>query len=771
MTSLVPFDFRCVGQLTGISLRCAPLHICLPFEWPSASSDTTEKHSTLAQETTASVLASIGDATPPSPRTGNPGAVDIPELVETNATCTSSSATPLPPPEAERALAPSMQAASPTHSPAVAKSTSATAPTASSSSCGTRMPGSAPRVIGLHNPALCMETFFELFPADELANGDDARSFSDLSWKEKPADRNGGHSAVKADGEGASEAPVYTSEVVRGSSYPNWSSIPIAALQPYAHSTHIELSFFYTGSCISHACALDEGRPETDPPQMATESVTAAPCRAISIGDEVEPVKHGAASSAPSDVCVHRCRVDVRQTFYLGATMEEADVTLSRLLRLEQQRAQGPRHLPRPLIYLRCSDGVFVPTSCFADWQAPVASTFNEWQATRTHTFCPAPAAADFHGSSPTPSSLNTIAGRNSLAALAAAQAAAACVELPWSRAPSSIGWRYPAFAVPRVGQPRATMGDVKAAAYGTLAWGRLASVAEQRKTALANQLDAEATAHPTERAVAARCAAVRVQLSAAREALTLSTLELESLRERVGQRQQRLQREEETLAAVQQYESILTSPESVKVQREQVRIEEAQRAQLRAQLARVRQRRVRELCLVYTVTLSSHYAYHACANAADAKDHINTASLPILFAGRADADAASHLVASTADAMHEEAVGLGHACHLLIVLSILYSCTLPYPILLGIGQSHVLASPSVDAAQALDAPYTLTEARKYPLSCRKVAERPLMMAGVHLLLRDAAVLAKTMGKPERRIASCSDRLGALLHLLLYDAE
>ncbi|KPI89908.1 hypothetical protein ABL78_0980 [Leptomonas seymouri] len=767
MSSLVPFDFRCVGQLTGISLRCAPLHLCLPPGWPPTSADVAERHHKCVERAMASGLTAGGYSTPLLPGGVDPGAVHTFEQLRSGSTCTSSTATPLPPPGVEGTLMLAAQASSLNHSPVVTTPAAASASTATPSKPRVRY--SAPRVISLHNPALCMEVFFKLQPIDGAVGGDDASDVARMKGKGKPADWTGGCAAITTASARALKAPAYTSEVARGSSHPNWSSIPTSALRPYSHHTHIELSVFYTGAFISAACALAAEPRAPDPPPAVAESAGACPSRAVHIEDE-ELASRDAVSRTPWDVCVHRFQIDVRHAFYMGATVEEADGTLRRLLRLEEQRVQGRRHLPRPLVYLRCLDGVFVPAVCFADWDAPVEDTLREWQSSHICTFSPAPVAADFRGFSPTPAPLNAVAGRNPLAPVAAAQAAAACKELPWSRAPSSIGWSYPAFASPRAGQQCVTMGDVKAAAYATLAWEQLAGAAEQRKAALADQLDAEATSHPTERSVAAQCAAVRVQLTAAREALTFSTLELESLRERVVQRQRCLLREEEALAAVRQYERRVTAPETAEAQQEQVRAEEVQRAHLRAQLARGRQQRVRELCLVYSVSLSSQYASHACANAADAKDHINNAALPILF-GRAGAGTASHLVARTADAMHEEAVGLGHACHVLVVLSVLYNCTLPYPILLGSGQSLVLASPNVDAAQAFAAPYTQADARKYPLSCHKEAERPLMMAGALLLLRDCAVLAKAMGKPERRIAACADRLGALLDLLLYDVE
>jgi hypothetical protein len=694
-----------------------------------------------------------------SPHRGKPSGVDAADTVPLNFAAKSPPATLLPPPEVESAPAPAKQG-SPHHSPAFPMHDAAYSPLVAPSRTHKRR--TEARFISLHDPSLCLETFFTLRIMDDHdVSEDDVAERADVEATVSEGKNKDGDSRSAAVFSTApllhSGTVIYTSEVARGTHHPNWSSIPGPALKPCSQSVHLELSVFYTAPFLLKADTL----AKSGSPANVTNAHRSNPVDAH--GDDWTPLH--------SDVCVHRCRIDMRRTFYLGATLEEADVALSRLLRLEEQRAPCQRGLPRPLLYLRCSDGIFVPTSCFSGWHAPVAKTLHEWQVARTRTFCPAPAASDFQGTSPFPSSVNTIAGRNSLAAVAAAQAAAACTEVPWSCAPSSVGWRYPPFASPRAGQPRATLGDLKAAAQITLAWEWLADAAEQRQAALADRLDAAATAHPTELAVAAQYAALRVQLSAAREGLTFSSLALENLREAVRQRQRRLLAEEEALAAVHHYGARVTSQEAVAARQEQVRKEEAQRAQLRAHLARVRQRRVQELCLMYTVTLSSHYASHVCTTPADAKDHINSAGLPVLFVGRADANAASHLVASTADAMHEEAVALGHACHLLTVLSILYSCALPYPLLLGGGQSHVLASSNLDPALVLASPYTLTEGRKYPLSCRRAADRPLMMVGVHLLLRNGAVLAKAMGKPERRVAACADRLGAMLDLLLHDVE
>ncbi|AIN99603.1 hypothetical protein LPMP_272240 [Leishmania panamensis] len=475
----------------------------------------------------------------------------------------------------------------------------------------------------------------------------------------------------------------------------------------------------------------------------------------------------------PTDMCVHRCQVDMRDVVYAGSTVEEADATLSRMLHLEQQQQQQQlqtRCGTRPIVFLRCTDGIFVPRVCLSDVSAAATALLEEMRAARTRTFAPPPTVAELQAISPFPIKLHTTTGQTSITATAAA-ISAACEELPWSRAPSSVGWRYPPTAVLRAGPLRVTMGDVKAAALTTVAWQRLADLTEARQSKLAVDLNREATADPLKRAQEAQCAGLRVQLSAAQEQLTLSALELEALREQVEQRQRQLQRQEEAHAKLQSYQAYTASSDVREQARATAHEEEAQRARLRAQLARSRQQRARELCLVYTVELSSQYANDACTRAADAKDHINKCALPIMFAGRADTDTASHLVASTAEDMHEEAVALGHAGHLLVVLSVLYSCALPYPILLGSGQSHVLSSPNISAEQVLAAPYTLTEACKYPLVCHKVAERPLMMAGVHLLLQDGIVLAKAMGKPERRVLACSDRLGALLDLLLRNVE
>ncbi|CAC9500662.1 conserved hypothetical protein [Leishmania infantum JPCM5] len=547
-----------------------------------------------------------------------------------------------------------------------------------------------------------------------------------------------------------SPAHVYTSEVARGSSHPCWSAIPPGQLNAYGAATQVELAFYYTAACLSNAVSLMASASDTTPPTTI-------------------PLDH----IVPADVCVHRCQVDMRDVVYAGSTMEEADATLSRVFHLEQQQHQQPqtRCCTRPIIFLRYTDGVFVPRVCLSDISAAATGLLEEMRAARTRTFAPPPTGAELQPTSSFPDTLHTIAGQSSIVATAAAEAAAACEELPWSRAPSSVGWRYPPTAVPRAGPLRMTIGDVKAATLATVAWQQLADLTEERQAQLAADLNREAAADPLERAGEARCAALRVQLSAAREQLTLSTLELEALREQVEQRQRRLQRQEEAQAKLQSYQVYTVSPEAGEQSRVTVREEEAQRARLRAQLARIRQRRARELCLVYTVELSSQYANEACTRAADAKDHINKCALPIMFAGRAEADTASHLVASTAEDMQEEAIALGHAGHLLVVLSILYSCALPYPIVLASGQSQVLQSPNISAEQVLAAPYTLTDARKYPLSCHKVAERPLMMAGVHLLLRDGIALAKAMGKPERRVLACSDRLGALLDLLLHDVE
>lgn len=621
---------------------------------------------------------------------------------------------------------------------------------------------SSAHTVNFHNPLLCIEVYYTIgalppFSSSGAGVGQASSAASAGSKRDTGATREHGG---RGDGDDewamegqwpptlvTSPVPVYTSEVARGSSHPCWSAIPPGQLNAYGAATQVELAFYYTAACLSNAVSLMASASDTTPPTTTLDHIV------------------------PTDVCVHRCQVDMRDVVYAGSTMEEADATLSRVFHLEQQQQQQTRCCTRPIIFLRYTDGVFVPRVCLSDISAAATALLEEMQAARTRTFAPPPTGAELQPTFSFPATLHTIAGQTSIMTPAAAEAAAACEELPWSRAPSSVGWRYPPTAVPRAGPLRMTIGDVKAATLATVAWQRLAELTEERQAQLAADLNREAAADPLERAGEARCAALRVQLTAAREQLTLSTLELEALREQVEERERRLQRQEEAQAKLQSYQVYTVSPEAGEQSKVTAREEEAQRARLRAQLARSRQQRARELCLMYTVELSSQYANETCTRAADAKDHINKCALPIMFAGRAEADSASHLVASTAEDMQEEAIGLGHAGHLLVVLSILYSCALPYPIILASGQSHVLQSPNISAEQVLAAPYTLTDARKYPLSCHKVAERPLMMAGVHLLLRDGIVLAKAMGKPERRVLACSDRLGALLNLLLHDVE
>lgn len=800
MSSLVPFDFRCVGHLTGVSLRCAPLHLTLPASTlrPSRAHQQQPQQRRRRRDLQRTVAASAGPS-PSSPlalrredTTGHNspehliaswGAAqnDVDSAVASvqggSGERGSTPATVLAPP-AVIAAAAGVADEGPSSHNHTRQTSSLLPPHVDPASDGSRTPsphagavsddegggdaGSGGTTveleIDLHRPTLCLEMYFTLRVTAPLGTSSAVPEGAAMPIdKEAAGKENSPHSL-------AASAPLHTSEVSRGSAQPRWADLPPTCLAAHAAATHLDVAFFYTASCLSQAAAL--------------QSTAASP------------------SSSPrvsADVCVHLCHVDMCDVVYAGASVEEADATLSRLLYVDTQplplspqqdkgrapsspkrspaAAPAPRGFTRPLVLLLCTDGVFLPRVSLTDFSASALALLEEIRAARTETFAPPPTAADLQMPSPTPSALHAIAGRSSVAATAASEIAAACTELPWSRAPSSVGWRYPPSSVPRAAARRISLGDVKAAALSTVAWQRLAELAEGRQAALADEFDAEAAADPAGRAQAARHAALRVQLAAAREQLTLSTLELEALQERVEERQRHLQRQEEAHALLQSHLTLTTSAEAQELARAAARDEEAQRARLRAQLARVRQQRARELCLVYHVELSNQYANLACTRAADAKDHINRCALPVLFAGRADTDTGSQLVARSADEMHEEAVALGHAGHLLVVLSSLYSCALPHPIVLGSGQSFVLASPTVGAAQAMTAPYTLTEARKYPLSCHRVGERPLMMGGVRLLLRDGVALARAMGKPERRVLACSDRLGALLDLLLRDAE
>ncbi|GET89878.1 hypothetical protein, conserved [Leishmania tarentolae] len=763
MTSLVPFDFRCVRHLTGVSLRCAPLHVCLAAQRPRCAlptAVTAQPTSELEGVYNISLHSTASSAKEDEGGTRQSSIMQSDREVVAMKTQHRQSLSPLPhatPADdfGHRALPLSSH------------------PEQNITSLGEEETGATPEAVvdisssahtvNFHNPSLCIEVYYTIgaLPLFSSSASGGGQSSSVVSAELKhDTGFSKVHGGRNSDDEGAMEGQwtpalvtspvlVYTSEVVRGSSHPCWSAIPPEQLSAYGAATRVELAFYYTAACLSNAVPL-----------MASASDTALPT--------TTPRDH----TVLTDVCVHRCQVDMRDVVYAGSTMEEADATLGRVFHLEQQRQPQTRCCTRPIILLRCMDGIFLPRVCLSDMSTVATTLLEEMRAARTRTFAAPPTGAELQLTSSFPTTFHTIAGQSSIMATDTAEAAAAaCEELPWSRAPSSVGWRYPPTAVPRAGPLRMTMGDVKAVTLATVAWQRLADLTEERRTKLAMDLNREVAADPLERAEEARCAALRVQLSAAREQLTLSTLELEALREQVERRQRLLQRQEEAHAKLQSYQAYTVSPEAREQSMATAREEEAQRARLRAQLARTRQQRTRELCLVYTVVLSSQYANEACRRATDAKDHINKCALPILFTGRAEAGTASHLVASTAEDMQEEAIALGHAGHLLVVLSILYSCELPYPIILGSGQSHVLQSPNISAEQVLAAPYTLTDARKYLLGCHKVSERPLMMAGVHLLLRNAIALAKAMGKPERRVLACSDRLGALLDLLLHDVE
>ncbi|KAG5475991.1 hypothetical protein CUR178_03706 [Leishmania enriettii] len=762
MTSLVPFDFRCLSHLIGVSLRCAPLHVRLAASRPLPTAPT-------ARDGTAVPTSAPYDGghdsslclPASSAKGGEEGSCQNSsmQLGSEMATAAASRCPLSPTPHAasgdDSGPLPLLLPPSPGQNTAPLAEEAARATTAANVDIDP-----SERTAEFHSPSLCIEAYYTIGVLSPLSSSAArvGQALSAASVQLKHETEGSRVHGGRGDGDDESAVqerwpptlatppdPVYTSEVARGSSHPCWSAIPPGQLNVYGAATQVELAFYYTAACLSNAVSL-----------VASASDT-APSTSAALDDIV-----------PTDVCVYRCQMDMRDVVYAGSTVEEADATLSRVLHIEQQQPQT-RCCARPIIFLRCTDGVFVPRVCLSDVSATATVMLEEMRAARTRTFAPPPTVSDLQVVSPSPTTLHAIGGHASISATAAA--AAACEELPWSRAPSSVGWRYPPTAVPRSGPLRVTMGDLKAATLATVAWQRLADMTEARQANLAADLNREAAADPQDRAQEALRVALRAQLSAARERLALSTLELEGLREQVKRRQRQLRRQEEAHAKLQSYQAYTASPEAREQSRGMAREEEAKRARLRAQLARSRQQRARELCLVYTVDLSSQYANEACVRAADAKDHINKCGLPIMFAGRAEADAASHLVASTAADMHEEAVALGHAGHLLVVLSILYSCALPYPILLGSGRSHVLSSPNISAEQVLAAPYTLVDALKYPLSCHKVAERPLMMAGVHLLLRNGIALAKAMGKPERRVLACSDRLGALLDLLLHDVE
>ncbi|KAK7197752.1 hypothetical protein NESM_000727600 [Novymonas esmeraldas] len=685
MSSLLPFDFRCIGHLIGVSLRCAPLQVRLPS--PRRRRHHHHHHHPVGPPTVGAdddTDGTLGDAAPSTTEavsvSRHSSSVRSSRRAPTPSRSPVTSSPPPPPPPPPTQHTVSLEASAPT------------------------------RLLSFHFPRLCLEMYYTASVAPRRVVA-------------------------------SPPTTVYTSEVARGSSHPCWRAIPASQLRECSAALEAELAFHYTAACVGEAVQW-----------MARTS--------------------GVEAAAPAaDLCVYRCRVDMRDVVYAGPTVEEADATLSRLLLLEEQQTQTSsprsRHGTRPIVFLRCVDGVFVPRLCLAWISSAATALLEEMRVARTRSFAPPPTTADLQAVCVSPAALHTIGGRTSIAATAATQAVAACEEVPWSRAASSVGWLYPPTAVPRTGLLRTSVDEVKAAALTTLAWQRLATAEETRLATLAATVNAAEATHAAERAQEVRCAALRVQLSAAREQLTLTTLELESLREQVEQRQRRLQQEEEAHATLQRYALHAASAEAQAQSREAAREEEAQRARLRAQLARSRQQRARELSLVYRVELSAHYASPACARAADAKDHINKCALPILVAGGTDADAASSLVASSAEDMHDEAIALGHAGHILVVLSTLYSCALPHPVLLGSGQSHVLVSPNMSPAQALASPGTVAEAHRYPLFCSRATERPLMMAGVHLLLRDGAALATAMGKSERRVLAASDRLGALLDLLL----
>lgn len=585
--------------------------------------------------------------------------------------------------------------------------------------------------VDLASPLLSMECYYVLLHSSSPAAG-----LEDVGSHSRNAER-------LSTGEN-----FYQSDVTRGTVYPHWASIPPDVVEEHASLSTFLLDLYYSKSFIATAQQLKFRYESEDMESIVDQGRSMSAAAPPTLG-------------LTGDVRAWRFDIDMTDTVFLGVSIEEADSVVERLT--QPTPNDGGASVVSPLLYLLCRDGVLVPRSCLSKVAVSLVRQLN----LRFHTFS---------SSSTPPLEVTSLCRWDGTAP----------VEVPWSISPAGEAWRSSSntgagaaspptpplsrgAVTPRSKRNAATLGDVKSLTTATLAWHLLTQLLLSRRRHFLSSVD-HAMADPFlvhQLEQQSQCAQLQVRLSSAREQLTLSTLELERMCAVVEQRQRQLLHLEDSLEVLQSRFAAMASPENEERVANMSQYEELKRSHLRAALARCRQQRTQELALLYSVQLSSRYGDRTCQRASDAKDSINKVALPIVFSGRADIDAASHLLAYSSEELVEEATALGYAGHLLMILSVIYAVALPHPILYGGTRSCILSSPQVQPEQLLGATLTSTEARRYPLFCLKAAERPLMMAGVHLLLRNCAFLASAMGKTDRRTESCSDRLGVFLHLLL----
>lgn len=516
-------------------------------------------------------------------------------------------------------------------------------------------------------------------------------------------------------GEGEGEQPgavVFRSEVCEDTLHPTWRCLPADVVARHGALTTLTFELFYCAN------PLQCGRAE-------------------------QPA--GAGLEDRDDILVFRSVLDLTTLQYVGRSVMEADEVGDALP--SATATGGPFTL-----FTHCVDGVFTPGEVGSPAvQTVVTNGEVAWSRS--------PAGVGMYA-------WGTLAGRHGGAG--AGPRAAAPSDVTRGGSPASTRAR-------RLLPCGMTLGDVKTLTTATTAWHLIGDIAEARREEQLHRIDAESTRARPHAITSAATATLQARLTEANERLTLATLELERLRAEVERKQRALMHQEEALEAVLAPEWQVThggggggvegSRSSPQAWEKEVREEELLRADVRAQLARCRQQRTQELRELFPVELAEQFAV-PCRVVRNAKDTIQGATLPILFVDRSEAEGRYVFVASTAEVMTEEAVALGYVVQVLHTLAILYDCVLPYPLLMAGPRSRVLARPGLSVAQAVS-PFTGAVDDKYPLYCTRVTDRPLMTTAVRLLLKDAVVLAKAMGKEVDRVLAQGLRLGTVVSALL----
>ncbi|KEG10130.1 hypothetical protein DQ04_04141070 [Trypanosoma grayi] len=475
---------------------------------------------------------------------------------------------------------------------------------------------------------------------------------------------------------------IYASEVRRDTQHPVWSHIPPAVTQRFASLTQFVFSLYY---CTTH--------PEEALPAPET------------------------------DFLLYEMLMQTSNVQYLASSMTKADALPS----LPCHADSGANSF---VVLLRCADGVFFPMHQGVQVNEGGVVIDSAGKHFLHKSVSAVPAAAT-----------NTSANNSTISA-------APVVVLPsGSLQPDAhLDTKGLQGKGTLAGVENMTMGDLKTCATAALAWHYLSDLAAARREEQQALIDGVVEVRRGETEVAAQRAILEAQLRKVRERLHHQMHDLDAVRDRYIEEQQKLAEQQAQVSVLQ--ESIHHGDAQQQETRAESAEQELSLAALRVQLEKSRKLRMTELRALFPVVVG----------AAGAADTICGHSLPVRGRG----------LGVTVGELHDWSLALGCAARLVSTAATVYGCTLPHPLLLCGARSCVLARPGLPVATVV-APYTGPGDVKLPLYCTRATDRPLMTVAMQLLLADVVILAKAMGRSDTAsdAAECDGRLGPILNQLL----